>query len=37
MNFYGGGYTDIKHISKSWVKAADKIYKNESIWGIGYR
>jgi hypothetical protein len=36
MNFYGGGYTDIKKQTGSWVNAFDML-ENSDKWIIGYR
>jgi len=36
MHFYGGGYCDIKHPGRSWLKAFNDIEKNENIYINGY-
>jgi hypothetical protein len=36
MNFYGGGYTDIKQSKKSWRKSFDDL-KNSDYWMCGYK
>lgn len=35
MNFYGGGYSDIKKINESWLKQYNKLIKSD-YWGCGY-
>ena len=35
MHHYGGGYSDIKKQTGSWVKYFDKINSNPNIWMIG--
>lgn len=36
MNFYGGGYSDIKKPSTDWNKYFDEMDKNPEIWMCGY-
>jgi len=36
MNFHGGGYSDIKHTTKSWRPSYNLLNKKD-IWGIGYK
>lgn len=36
MNFFGGGYTDIKEQQCNWSSLFDKINENNELWGIGY-
>lgn len=36
MNFYGGGYSDIKYTDKSWKKSFEKLNNNDKTWAIGY-
>lgn len=36
MNFYGGGYSDIKYINNSWKDCEKILTNNDNIWGIGY-
>ena len=35
MNFYGGGYSDIKQTTGSWINEFDKLY-NSDKWINGY-
>ena len=35
MNFYGGGYSDIKRINESWIEHYNKLIKSD-YWGCGY-
>ena len=38
MNFYGGGYSDIKQTSGSWISAFLELYDNEGeYWICGYK
>lgn len=37
MCHYGGGYTDIKRTTTSWIKAFEDIEKDSNIWANGYR
>ncbi len=37
MHFYGGGYSDIKEINRSWLDAVKLIENNDNIWIIGYK
>ena len=37
MNFYGGGYADIKLMQNSWVSAARKLQEDDNLWAVGYR
>ena len=36
MNFYGGGYSDIKKSSGSWINSFKKL-QNSDAWVIGYK
>ena len=36
MNFYGGGYTDIKKTTGSWIKSFQDL-KNSNCWIVGYK
>jgi hypothetical protein len=36
MNFYGGGYSDIKRINDSWLEQFEEL-KNSDKWGNGYQ
>lgn len=38
MNFYGGGYTDIKRINKdnNWSELYDKLLKSDDLLAVGY-
>jgi hypothetical protein len=36
MNFYGGGYTDIKYTTGSWTPAFDDLH-NSDAWMNGYK
>tara|TARA_Y100000590_G_scaffold387583_1_gene461276 strand:- start:5244 stop:6044 length:801 start_codon:yes stop_codon:yes gene_type:complete len=35
MNFYGGGYSDIKRIDESWLDQYNEL-NNSDYWGCGY-
>lgn len=37
MNFYGGGYSDIKKINDSWIPAYNDLNKNTNMWINGVR
>jgi hypothetical protein len=37
MNFYGGGYSDIKYTDKSWIPSYNKLFSNKNKWCIGYQ
>jgi hypothetical protein len=37
MNFIGGGYSDIKKTTGSWVSSFETLYDNPAKWIIGYR
>lgn len=37
MHFYGGGYTDIKRQTGSWLSSFDKLLENKEMYAIGYR
>lgn len=37
MNFYGGGYTDIKYHSMSWLPSLERIERSRLLVGGGYR
>lgn len=37
MNFYGGGYSDIKPTTGSWDKCFDELKNNNDKWGIGFK
>lgn len=36
MHFYGGGYTDIKPTSSSWLPSFHRLCAEERLFGIGY-
>ena len=36
MRFYGGGYSDIKKTTGSWIESFEKLYKSNK-WIIGYK
>ena len=36
MHFYGGGYTDIKTTTNSWLSNFIDLYKDDSKWVCGY-
>lgn len=36
MNFYGGGYSDIKETTSSWKESFNTLY-NSDKWMIGYK
>ena len=36
MNFYGGGYSDIKEPTESWTKAFDE-FRNSNSWICGFK
>jgi hypothetical protein len=37
MNFYGGGYSDIKQTTGSWIKAFNDLEESDNIWMNGFR
>ena len=37
MNFYGGGYCDIKQINDSWRQYFDELYNSDNYWINGYK
>lgn len=37
MHFYGGGYTDIKETTGSWVSAFNELENNSTKWICGYK
>jgi hypothetical protein len=37
MNFIGGGYSDVKETTGSWVQAFSDLEKNENKWINGYK
>lgn len=37
MHYYGGGYLDVKTISKSWEPAMQRLAQNDEAWVLGYR
>lgn len=37
MHFYGGGYSDIKHTTGSWVDAYNDLVENKDAWICGYK
>jgi hypothetical protein len=37
MNFYGGGYSDIKKQSYSWIESFKKLENSNDKWIIGYK
>jgi hypothetical protein len=37
MHHYGGGYSDIKHNSFSWIPYFNQLYKNKNKWALGYQ
>lgn len=37
MHFYGGGYSDIKKTSESWLSSVKILEENPSIWAVGYK
>lgn len=37
MNFYGGGYSDIKDTRNSWIESFDTLNQRPDIWSIGYK
>jgi len=36
MNFYGGGYSDIKETTRSWIKSFEEL-NNSDYWICGYK
>lgn len=36
MYYYGGGYSDLKKTSSSWVPAFNKLKNNKNLWAVGY-
>ena len=36
MHHYGGGYSDIKATTGSWVNAFNKLKQNENTWIVGF-
>jgi len=36
MNFYGGGYSDIKETTGNWIKSFDELNRSDK-WIIGYK
>lgn len=36
MNFYGGGYSDIKQTTGDWSSSFDELNKDDSKWVVGY-
>ena len=36
MHHYGGGYSDIKKTSGSWISFFDSLYSNDNLYGVGY-
>lgn len=36
MNFYGGGYSDIKMTTGSWISSFNELNNNKDKWIIGY-
>jgi len=37
MNFYGGGYSDIKKTTGSWVDSFNELHNTNNKWIIGYK
>jgi hypothetical protein len=37
MHFYGGGYSDIKHTSESWLNANEELNNDPDLWIVGYK
>lgn len=37
MNFYGGGYSDVKQTTGSWIKAFNDLEESDNIWMNGFR
>ena len=37
MNFYGGGYSDVKETTGCWLQSFEELEKNEDKWVIGYQ
>ena len=35
MNFYGGGYSDVKKTTGSWKRAFNQLRKNDELYGVG--
>lgn len=36
MYYYGGGYSDLKKTSSSWIPAFNKLKSNDKLWVVGY-
>ena len=36
MYYYGGGYSDLKKTSSSWIPAFNKLKNNDKLWAVGY-
>jgi mannosyltransferase OCH1-like enzyme len=36
MHFHGGGYSDVKETTGSWVHAFEQLEKNSDLWVCGY-
>ena len=36
MHWYGGGYSDIKHTSSSWLPSYDNLMGDANAWAAGY-
>ena len=36
MHFHGGGYSDVKRTTGSWLPAFETLKRNASIWVVGY-
>jgi hypothetical protein len=37
MNFYGGGYTDIKQTTGNWSASFDELNDDDTKWAVGYK
>lgn len=37
LHFYGGGYSDIKNTSESWLPFVEEFEMKPYIWGMGYK
>ena len=37
MNFHGGGYSDIKYTTGSWIESFNNLTENDDKWIIGYK
>ena len=37
MHFYGGGYSDIKKTTGSWIPSFNKLKSNDNYWMCGYK